>query len=391
MLALTLPFRSVLALFLVVSLAAPQLSAQKKKKKPDPEEGMVLEVSTKQKKKKGDVEITQTLPVAKEAPGAVAAETDRLFFQVSPLSAKGLLSQQTRDAMRALLRSSHGTGIVKLRAFVAGSGDMRRIQEIAGEVFGEKHLPLPALTVIQAGALPMEGAQVVIEGIGVEKKPVNPNGVAFISGQQAGTVEQSLDRMKIAVKAGGMDGGDVLTLTCFVSSLEESRNGRALAEGAFPGAALDFVQMQRLPVVPGAECEGVARLRGDADIKVILLNPLELAPPVASQKPLYSQMALVRTPKVVLSGMQMGFGREEADVKLAFDRLAKVLSGVGVSLDRVAMSHIYLTSMTLADKVRAVRKGFYNADMPPASTLLPFEGLPSLDATFGIDVVVPQN
>ncbi len=378
-------FRFVLALGIAMALAQPQLSAQKKKKKPDSEDGMVLEVSTKQKKKKGDTDITQTLPLAREAPGAVVAETDRLFFQVSPLSNKGLLSQQTRDAMRALLRGSHGTGIVKLRAFVAGSGDMRRILEIAGEVFGEKKLPLPALTVVQAGALPMEGAQVVIESIGVDKKSLNPQGVAFISGQQSKSVEESLDRLKIAVKAGRMESGDVLKVSCFVSSLEESRNGRALLEAAFPNAALNVVQMQRLPVTPAAECEAVARLRTDAELKFMFLSPLELTP-----SPLYSQIAMVRTPKVVLTSMQMGFGREEADIKLAFERLAKVLAGFNVRMDRLAMSHYYLTSMSLVDKLRAVRKGFYNASIPPASTLLPFEGLPSLDASFGFDVVAPQ-
>ena len=36
--------------------------------------------------------------------------------------------------------------------------------------------------------------------------------------------------------------------------------------------------------------------------------------------------------------------------------------------------------------------GFYSRTHPPASTLLPFEGLPSLDATFGVDVVaVPDS
>ena len=59
------------------------------------------------------------MPVLKDPPGAVFAETDRLVFHVSPLSNKGLLSQQVRDALKALLRDTHGATIVKLRAFVA--------------------------------------------------------------------------------------------------------------------------------------------------------------------------------------------------------------------------------------------------------------------------------
>jgi enamine deaminase RidA (YjgF/YER057c/UK114 family) len=373
--------RTLIAILLALVLSGGLPAASKKKKKPNPDEGMILEVDNNPKKKKGDDEMTQTLPPAKEAPLAVAAETDHLFFQVSPLSNKGLLSQQTREAMRALLRSSHGTGIVKLRAFVAGSGDMRRILEIEGEVFGEKRLNLPALSVVQAGALPMEGAQVVIEGIGVDKKSVNPNGVAFISGQAAPSIEKSIDKLKTALQGGGMENSDLLRVTCFVSSLESSSTGRAALDSAFPGAAVNLLQMQRMPVNPAAECEGVARLRSP-NSPVNYLNPPGLDP-----SPNYSQMALIRTPKVVFTGMQMGFGSQDTDIKLAFERLQKALVAFNTGLDRLAASHLYVTNINFADKVRAIRKSFYSANNPPASTLLPFEGLPSLDAAFGLDVV----
>ena len=74
---------------------------------------------------------------------------------------------------------------MKLRAFVAGSGDMRRVQAIVSETFTERRLSLPALSVVQVGGLPLEGAQVVIEATSVGKKEVNPNGLVFIAGQQA--------------------------------------------------------------------------------------------------------------------------------------------------------------------------------------------------------------
>lgn len=369
--------RILIALLLASFLMEVPLRADKRKKPVSDDEGMTLEVSTKKKKKKGDDEMTQTLPLPKEAPTAVVAETDRLFFQVSPLTGKGLLSQQTREAMRALLRTSHGTSIVKLRAFVAGSGDTRRIQEIAGEVFGEKKLPLPALSVIQAGALPLEGAQVVIEGIGVEKKVVNPNGVAFISGQSAASLDQSLDKFKTVLRAAGMDAQDTLRVTCFVSSLDENKDGRGKLEAAFPGIALDLVQMQRGPVNPGAECEGVARLRTMPAKPVFFVEGT----------PNYSQMVEVGPAKVVLSSTQLGFGAQEADIKLAFERLQKGLAGFNAKLDNLVFSHFYLTSMSFVDTLRGVRKGFYSSQNPPASTLLPFEGLPSLDASFGVDVI----
>jgi|SRR5436190_4755998 len=51
--------------------------------------------SAAQKKKK---EITQTLQLPKDLPTTVTGETRRLTFHVTPLSAKGLLSAQVRDA-----------------------------------------------------------------------------------------------------------------------------------------------------------------------------------------------------------------------------------------------------------------------------------------------------
>ena len=144
--------RSALPFAILFSLLTGSAGAQNNKKF-DPDAGYIPTVATDKndKKKKGD-DVTQALALPPELPAAVTAETGRLAFQVTPLSAKGLLSQQTRDAIKNLLRSSRGP-IVKLRAFVAGSGDLRRIGEIAGEMFLEKHMPLPALTVALVGAL----------------------------------------------------------------------------------------------------------------------------------------------------------------------------------------------------------------------------------------------
>ena len=124
----------------------------------------------KGKKKTDEQPVTQTLPVLKDPPGAVSAETDRIVFHVSPLSNKGLLSQQVRDALKALLHDTRGAAIVKLRAFVAGSGDMRRVSTIVSETFTEHKLALPAVSTVEVGALPLEGAQVVIESVAVDKK-----------------------------------------------------------------------------------------------------------------------------------------------------------------------------------------------------------------------------
>src|SRR5260370_34706796 len=118
-------------------------------------------------KKKKPEDITQTLELPKDPPATITAETSRLIFQVSPLSGKGLLSAQVRDALKALLKSSSGATIVKLRAFVAGSGDLRRVPALVSATFTGKHLPPPAVSGTPVGALPLEAEQGAVPGIAV--------------------------------------------------------------------------------------------------------------------------------------------------------------------------------------------------------------------------------
>jgi enamine deaminase RidA (YjgF/YER057c/UK114 family) len=219
-------------------------SGTAQKKKPDPDEGYIPVVGPEDKKKKKGDEITQALPPPPELPAAVTADPTRLVYQVSPLSNKGLLSQQTRDALKALLKSNRGP-IVKLRVFVAGSGDLRRISDIVGAAFQEKHQALPALSVAQVGALPMDGAQVVVEAAEVDRKETNPNGVAFLVGQTGATATEAIDKLKSVLTGAGMQSDDVLSATCFVSSLDEQRDTHQAMAATFPTAALDYVQMQR--------------------------------------------------------------------------------------------------------------------------------------------------
>src|SRR6185369_14929729 len=80
-------------------------------------------------KKPKKEEITQTLQLPKELPSAVIGETRRLTFHVTPLSGRGLLSAQIRDALKALTRETGNNPVLKIRAFVAGSGDLRRVRD----------------------------------------------------------------------------------------------------------------------------------------------------------------------------------------------------------------------------------------------------------------------
>jgi enamine deaminase RidA (YjgF/YER057c/UK114 family) len=346
--------------------------------------------------KKKKEEETQVLQLPKDPPSAITAETRRLVFQVSPLSGKGLLSQQTRDALKWLLHSTNGAAVVKLRAFVAGSGDLRRVRELVSETFTEHKLALPVLSVVQVGALPLESAQVVMESTAVAKKNVSPYGLVYISGQGASSggpldavlplAEQSLAHLATAVKAAGSEPGDVARVTCFLSSLGQIAEIHKLAESSYSGAALNFVQVQRSPARAVAECEAVAALRWNTGTAVHMLNPEGLA-----QSPQLSQVALIGAPKVILTGSQEAFGFQDADARLAFERLQKSLSLEGGSLREAAFTSMYPLSPRISEQVRKIRGEFYDGARPPAGTMLPFQGLPSMDAGFAVDVVAVKE
>ena len=344
------------------------------------------------KKKKSEEDVTQVLQLPKDPPSTVVAETSRLVFHVSPLSARGLLSQQVRDALKALHHSLGSANIVKLRAFVAGSGDMRRVQAIVSETFTERHQPLPALSVVQVGGLPLESAQVVIEATSVGKKDVNPNGLVFIAGQAASSptalepvgplAEKALAGLGTAVRAAGSQASDVVRGTCFLSSLDGLAKIRDLASSEYAGAVWNFVQLQRAPPHSVAECEAVARSRVKLDKPLEFLNPEGL-----TKSANYSQVALVGAPRIAITGTQVAFGSQDTDARLAFGRLQKELAAVGASTKDIVWSSIYPLSNPIADEVRKIRFEYFDQARPPASTMLAFEGLPSMDATFAVDVI----
>ncbi|MDQ6706603.1 MAG: Rid family hydrolase [Acidobacteriota bacterium] len=349
-----------------------------------------------QAKKKKKEEITQVLELPKDPPSGVVAETRRMVFRVSPLSGKGLLSQQTRDALKSLLRTSNGESIVKIRAFVAGSGDLRRVPAIVSEVFTEKHLALPAVSVVLAGGLPLESAQLVLESTAISKREVNPSGLLFISGQASSSekplepttplAEKSLASLKTAVVDGGSAVHDVLRVTCFSSSLDDAARIHGMMSTHFPQAAINLVKSQRAPSNTVVECEAVARLQRPSSSPVEFLSPAGL-----THSTQYSQIARVSATRLVLTGTQVAFGFQEADAKLAFERLRKALDQLGSSPKNVVMASIYPLSASIGEQVRKIRFQFFDSGHPPASTLLPFEGLPSMDASFAIDVAAVVN
>ena len=166
------------------------------------------------------------------------------------------------------------------------------------------------------------------------------------------------------MRAAGSEAEDVVRGTCFLSSLDGFGKVRDLVESEYRGAVWNFVQTQRAPFHSVAECEAVARSRVKIEKPVEFLNPDGL-----TKSPNYSQIALVGAPRVAITGTQVAFGFQDADVRLAFGRLEKELAAVGSSIKEIAWSSIYPVSSSMADEVRKIRFEFYDPARPPASTL----------------------
>lgn len=285
------------------------------------------------KKKNADDPKTQKLTEAPDPPPVASGDATRLSFHVSPLSSKGLLSQQTRDALAAIFKLNGGATVIHLRAFVAGSGDLRRVPEIVSEVFTRRHTPLPPVSIVQVGALPLEGAQILFESISETKKPVNPSGVSFTPAQEA------IDRIP----------ADALAVTCFVSDLTQAQRLAA----RFPHAAVAIVQTQRLPPSPVAECQ--AAVRGG------------------------------KNGRYVFTGTQVAFGSETRDANLAFERIGKDLTSAGVTSADVVLTNIYAMTPPIADMALKSRPA------PGAYATVPVEGVEGSDASFAVDVIAGSS
>lgn len=346
--------------------------------------------------KKNKAEESQTLQLPKELPAVITGDTHRLAFYTTPLSAKGLLSQQIRDALHSLERQTSGSPILHIRAFVAGTGDLRRVRDLVSEIFTERHQPLPALSLIQAGALPLKGAQVVLEGIVNGKKNLYRGGLAFLAAQPAVSADpqdpvaplltRSLESLKQIVRLAGAAPADVVRITCFLSSLNKVETARDAIATEYPKAALNYVQTQRAPQRAMAACEAVAGLHDAFNSRLAVRN----LPGAASARD-GSQVAMVGAPHVVLTGTQASFGFEEKDARLAFERLDKALETAGASFHDVAFVHVYSISRRIEDQARQLIPAFFDPSSLPAAAILPVEGLASADAGFAIETIAAKD
>jgi enamine deaminase RidA (YjgF/YER057c/UK114 family) len=327
-------------------------------------------------KKKYQEPKPQVLPLPAELPTAITADTDTLDFHISPLLRTGGLSTQIRLSLNDLIRDTHGETIVKLRAFVAGTGDARRVQSEAVSIFTDHRLQLPVLSIIQVGGLAGEAAQVVIEAVVSTHKTVNPSGLAFITGQYGRNFEDSLQHLKASAASAKVAPDHLLTLTCFTSAINDYEGRRTLVQAAFPKAEMNIVQALRDPATDATMCEAVGQLTD---------------PPSQSEVVRLEQAhtTLVRAKHLVFTGLQLCFGSFLDDAHEAHERLrhAANAAGGGMPSETFANAAVQINAFSLTPAAgSALRK---TTSFPPSTfTVLPVEGLTAIDATAGVDAIL---
>jgi enamine deaminase RidA (YjgF/YER057c/UK114 family) len=314
----------------------------------------------------------QVLPLPPELPMALAAETQELDFHISPLLKTGGLAAQIRQSLNDLIRDTRGETIIKLRAFVAGAGDARRVQAVVAELFTERKLPLPALSILQIGALGEQSAQVVIEAVVSTHKTVNPNGLAFFTGQVGATLQDSVERLSASAKAASVPPDRILTCTCFTSRIEDFASVQAVVRSSFPNSAINVVEALRDPTTDASTCEAVGQLSQPRSAgPVIWLNN--------------SRATLVTSHRLVFTGLQLTFGSYLDDAHEAFLRLQRAASALQPVEAPVEINAYSLNAYAGS----ALRK---SASVPASVfTVQTVEGLPSVDASAGIEAIMAPD
>lgn len=93
--------------------------------------------------------------------------------------------------------------------------------------------------------------------------------------------------------------------------------------------------------------------------------------------------------RVVFTGLQLGFGNYLDDAALALDRLRKNADSVNGLWDSMASLDVYSLSGEASSALRKTASKFSVPDR--AITIEPVEGLPSHDAAFGIEAIMPAS
>lgn len=272
--------------------------------------------------------------------------------------------------------------VYRYRAFVRPDADVGQLS-----VF----LRAPVLSIIRVAGLPDPGHKILLEA--VTNGGRNPQGLVFISGQGVSKNEQvtkvlpmvteTFGNVDKALKGAALEPADVLSMTCYLNSLEDLPAVKALASERYPTAAISHLQ---IPIPYGkalVECEAIARAK----------SPIGFVYPEGLTKsPNFTQVVGISTRSTYWSGIFTAYnGCTDQSVKAMFQRLDASMKKSGASIQNVAFSYVYPTNQQGTDLTRAVRFDFYSKTQAPASTLVPFSGFEDRSACTGLEVAAPVN
>ena len=301
---------------------------------------------------------------------ALSAETAMLEFRVLPLLTSGGLGAQIHRSVNLLLRETKNEDVIKLRAFVAGPGDARRVQFVVSESFSEHKLPLPVVSIVEVGALQDDRAQVAMEATIGARRQLNPDGLVFFSGQTGATFEEAI--AKLRASAGIASAGRILRCTCFTSRISGEGAGlRQKMAAAFPDAASTVVQALRDPQDDSTTCEAVGQEKASSSATS---PPLILLPE--------ARAAVVHADRLIFTGLQLSFGDYLDDAQEAFERLHRAASAVN-AVDAPVQVNAFSpdpSSMAALRKTTRVPLSIF--------TVQPVEALPGADASAGVEEVL---
>jgi len=304
----------------------------------------------------------------------VVTPTESLRFQVINPEPKGTLTEQLERA-----ESKVKGRVYRYRVFVRPEADVKPFSIT---------LRAPVLTIVRVAALPDKDQKVSLEAVTSGGR--NPHGLVFISGEGvtgneatpkvAPMVTTALDNVNKALHAAQLAPPDVLSLTCYISSLEDIADVRKLTASRYPKAARNHLQ---IPIPFGralVECEAVARAKGAVGF---------LSPEGLPKSPNFSHVAGVSAKKIYWSGVHTAPSCDEAGVRKMFEDLAAGAKKENAALDQVAFSYLYPNSRQAVDLIRNIRFGFYSKERPPASTMILFNGVENANACAAVEVAAP--
>lgn len=338
-------------------------------------------------------EKAQTLATVPEAPGAVRMETSRLEFLRVPDEQTGLLSKQVEESMKSIRKSLRKRRLVRVTAWVAGAGDVRRVSSSIRELLADWRIPLPAITVVRVGALPNAGSRVSFDVELEGERDSNPNGLIYLGAVRSHSEEftlaldkllaESLDRLQSRLQEQRVEASAVLSARCLVSLTDDVGKLDDALRARFPGASTRVMQSVRVAPDSYANCDVVARLpeKPTEALEPRVVTETNGAPPVTSY-------VKVNTPQMVLTAGQLCFRSTDDDLMLGFERLEDTLKDLGTSLKHTVQLSILAQSPELEQRTEAQGRPFLQPQYDPAILRQTVEALPALDSTVSLDAVV---